>query len=166
MADLARLAVSAALVGCFSVAQAADWSTCANELDRIRRSARDASDIANDVNSKAEEFQNCRRYPDMYDFMRDKCQSKGWDYQNALSSLKSELDTLDRRIRSASSSCGYSLSSIEQGVAGPARAAPGNRNEGLCEVYRPYRDKLPLANLLELCRKQMSDAECRKCLAK
>jgi hypothetical protein len=166
MADSARLAVAAALVGCLSVAQAADWSTCADELDRIRRSARDASDIANNVNSKAEEFQNCRRYPDMYDLMRDRCQSKGWDYQNALSSLKSELDTLDRRIRSASSSCGYNLASIEPGLAAPPRPAPANRNESLCEVYRPYRDRLPIANLLELCRKQMSEAECRKCLAK
>jgi hypothetical protein len=39
---------------------AADWYSCADDLDSLRRAARDASDAASDVKSKAEELENCK----------------------------------------------------------------------------------------------------------
>jgi chromosome segregation ATPase len=95
-------------------AQASDWSSCADDLDRLRRAARDASDLAQQVElakqefeSKKRELENCLNYPETYAFMRDRCQSLRWGYESALSrykselsNLESELNTIESRIRS------------------------------------------------------------------
>lgn len=167
---MARAAIISIVVGMsflapFSVSLAVDWDSCADDLDRLRRASRDASDVANDVKSKTDDFENCRRFPDVYDLLRDRCQSKRWDYQSAMQSLKSELDTVDSRIRSVRLSCGYNLSSIEGPPTGLAPSPLRSQSDQLCELYRSYRGRLPMQNLLELCRKSISDAECRKCLA-
>ncbi|MBU2227408.1 MAG: hypothetical protein KJ936_07035, partial [Proteobacteria bacterium] len=88
-----------------SLSNSTDWYSCADDLDRLRRAARDAADVANDVKSKADDFENCKRFPDIYDLIQDRCRGKAYDYQSALSNLESELNTVDRRIRSVSSSC-------------------------------------------------------------
>ena len=103
---------------------AGDWSSCADDLDRLRRASRDASEAAERTESakqefedKREELQNCVNYPDIYDLMRDQCQSVRWDYESAkseyesaLSDLESELSTVEHRIRSVEWSCGVSFS--------------------------------------------------------
>lgn len=91
---------------------ASDWNSCADELDRLRRASRDATDAANEVKSKADELENCKQYPDMYDDHGDGCSSKASDYRSALGTLKSELDTVNRRIKSVSSYCGVNLSTL------------------------------------------------------
>jgi hypothetical protein len=143
-------------------ASAANWDSCADDLDRLRRSARDASDKANEVKAKSEEVENCKRYPDMYDLMRDRCRSKLSEYQSTLRDLESELGTVDSRIRSARLSCGFDLGSIgSPSYSQPSQ--PGTTNP-VCDVYRGYRNKLPLETLVQTCMKSMSEAECRKCL--
>jgi hypothetical protein len=146
----------------WSVAYTADWDSCADDLDRLRRAARDATDAANEVKSNADDFENCKRYPDMYDFFRDRCQSKAYDYKSAVSTLESELNTVDRRVRSVNSSCGIDISSIRSAPAARSRA-PSSENR-MCDLYRSYKNKLPMKNLLEACTKSMSEAECKKCL--
>jgi hypothetical protein len=146
-----------------SLAFSADWDSCADDLDRLRRAARDATDVANDVKSKADDFENCKRYPDTYDLMQDRCRSKAYDYQSALSNLESELNTVDRRVRSVSSSCGIDLSSIgTPSYQKPRTPSSGNR---ICDIYRSYMNKVPLETLIKTCTQSMSEAECRKCLA-
>jgi hypothetical protein len=148
---------------CVSSAFSADWDSCADDLDRLRRAARDATDAANEIKSKADEFENCKSYPDIYDLMRDRCRSKAYDYQSAASTLENELSTVDSRVRSVSSSCGIDMSST--GAASTARPrTPGSGNR-MCDMYRSYKNKLPLATLIETCTKSMSEAECRKCLS-
>ena len=146
----------------WSVAYTADWDSCADDLDRLRRVARDATDAANEVKSKADDFENCRRYPDMYDLMRDRCQSKAYDYKSAVSTLESELDTVDRRVRFVNSSCGIDISSIGSAPAAKSRT-PSSQNR-MCNLYRSYKNKLPIKTLIETCTKSMSETECRKCL--
>lgn len=146
-----------------SSASAANWESCADDLDRLRRAARDATDKANDVKTKGEEFENCKRYPDTYDLMRDRCRSKASDYQSALSDLESELGTVDSRIRSVRSSCGFDLGATgSPSYSRPQAPSSGNR---ACDLYRSYKGKLPMKTLLETCSKTMSEVECGKCLS-
>ena len=144
------------------LAISANWDSCADDLDSLRRAARDAADAANGVKSKSDDFENCKRYPDIYDLMRDRCRSKAYDYQSVLSNLEGELNTVNRRVRSVSSSCGMDLSAI--GTPSYAKPKiPGSDNP-MCDMYRSYRKKLPLKTLIKTCAQSMSEAECRKCL--
>jgi hypothetical protein len=101
-----------------------DWRDCADELDRLRRAARHASEAAEEaasakeeVENKKDELQNCLNWPDTFDLMDDNCQNLRWDYDSALSdyryklsNLESELSTVESRIRSVQWSCGYEFS--------------------------------------------------------
>ncbi len=149
------------MIVALSSAVAADWGSCADDLDRLRRAARDGADKANDVKSKYEELENCRRNPNAYDYMRDRCQTKTSDYQSAVRDLESELSTVDRRIRSVRSSCSYDLGGTGS-PGGALRQPSGNR---LCDLYRSYKGKLPIESLLKTCTQSMPEAECKKCLA-
>jgi hypothetical protein len=153
-------------------AQASDWSSCADDLDRLRRAARDASDLAQQVElakqefeSKKGELENCLNYPKIYDFMRDRCQSLRWGYESAhsryrseLSNLESELNTIESRIRSVEWSCGYQFS-----IALPEKELKGQKKDP-CNLYLSYKNRLPITTLLELCKKSMTEDECKKCL--
>ncbi|MBL8524163.1 MAG: hypothetical protein JNN20_10770 [Betaproteobacteria bacterium] len=143
-------------------ASASSWDSCADDLDSLRRAARDAGDKANEVKTKSEEFENCKRYPDIYDLLRDRCRSKASDYQSAQRDLQSELETVDRRIRSVRSSCGFDLGST--GATPFSRPAAPNSNNRACDLFKSYKDKLPINTLVEACVKTMPEAECRKCL--
>jgi hypothetical protein len=173
---LMRLVALIVVVAIFvPAASATDWDSCADDLDRLRRAARDAADKANDVKSKSEEvkstlddFENCKRYPETYDLLRDGCRSKASDYrsalsdyQSAVSDLQSELETVKRRMRSVDSSCEYPLGSTDSLLH---LDASGSENQ-YCALYRRYKSKLPLATLMKNCTQSMSEAECKKCLA-
>ncbi len=140
----------------------ADWDSCAQNLDRLRRATRDAADAANDVKSKTDEFEKCRRFPDINDLMRDRCKSKSWNYENAVRTLESALITVDTRIRSASASCGYDLTSI----GSPSYSQPGAPSSAnrICDLLRSYKDRVPPDTLLKICTQSMSEADCTKCL--
>ena len=140
-------------------AVSADWNGCADDLDRLRRAASDASDAAKDVNSKADEYENCKQFPDTFDLMRDNCESVASDYESAVNNLNSDLSTVDSRISSANSSCSNNASL--SGIPGRAPST-GNR---VCDVFRIYKDKLPAETLLKTCTASMTEAECRKCLS-
>src|SRR5687767_3938316 len=87
-------------LGCAS-AVAADWDQCANELDYLKRRSSDAADKARDAESKKAEFeskrdelQRCVQYPQVYDLMRDRCQSTRSSYESARSYYSSALSDL------------------------------------------------------------------------
>lgn len=158
----AVLVVALSGLATISSVSAANWDSCADDLDRLRRAARDATDKANDVNTKADEFENCKNYPDMYDLMRDRCRSKASDYQSALSDLESELGTINSRIRSVQASCDFNLESTSSQRY--SRSQPPSSGNRTCDLYRSYVGKLPMKMLLESCAKTISEAECGKCL--
>ena len=155
-----------------SFAQATDWNSCADDLDDLRRAADDASDAANEVQSakeelesKKDELQNCLNYPQIYGLMRDRCQSLRWDYESALSDyksklsyLESELDTVESRIRSVQFSCNHVF------LIGFGQPKPGVQRRDQCESIRKYKGILQVGTLLELCKKYMTEDECKKCL--
>jgi len=151
-------------------AHATNWSSCADELDRLRRAARDATDVAQEVESakqelesKKNDLENCLNYPNIYDLMHDRCRSRRWDYDSALdnykshlNNLESELSTVESRIRSVQWSCDYQFS-----LSLPSGTLP---KKDPCSVYQNYKNKLPSATLLEICKKSMTEDECKKCL--
>jgi hypothetical protein len=152
---------------------ALDWSTCASDLDRLRRAANDASSAASDVdsnqrrfNSAKENLERCLRYPQIYDLMRDQCQSKRFESETALADLRTRISTLrnwmselDSRARSVSSSCGSDIS-VES--APPISLPPGTDER--CAIYLRYKNRLPISTLLQLCSQNQPENECRKCL--
>lgn len=139
---------------------AADWDSCADDLDRLRRAARDATEVAERVKSAAEDLENCRRDPRFYDTPGDRCSSKSSDYESEASTLSSELDTVSRRVRDVGYSC-------DMQVGGGLRTVPPVRSSGnqMCDVMRRYVGRLPEATLIETCKKSMSEADCRKCIS-
>ncbi len=155
-----------------SAVWAVDWSSCASDLDDLRRAADDASTAANSVTTAQrqfdeakEELENCLRYPQIYDLLRDRCQSKRWDYDSALSdlrsrlsSLQSELSDVESKARSVSSSCGYEISI----GARPQPRLPPSAGQH-CALYLRYSGRIPTPQLIEMCSKYYPENECRKC---
>jgi len=153
---------------------AEDWSSCQDDLDRVKRAAQEASDAAEELDSKAREvedkrseLQNCLTYPSMYDVWRDRCQSQRREYDYARQDyiskkreLESELSTLESRLRSVQSSCGYTFSF----GGGPGRLPPSQKQAGFCTLLQSYKGKMSAATLLDICLKSMTEDECRSCL--
>lgn len=167
------IAITAILLHVTAIAQ--DWSSCASDLDDLRRRADDASTSAQDADQKQrrfkyaeDELRQCRQFPQVYDLLRDGCQTKRYEldstsssYRSSLNSLRSSLDDVDSKVRSAASSCGFDLARL----LGPPPTVPaGVRNPNQCSIYLQYKGRLPKQSLLDTCAKQMSVDECRKCL--
>jgi hypothetical protein len=154
---------------------AQDWSSCASDLDSMRRRASDASSEAESTDSKQKQFKSaeeelrrCVQSPQVYDFIRDGCRNKRYEYESArsayrsqLDSLRSSLDDVDSKIRSASNSCGYEM----RRTLGPPPTVPaGVQRPEQCAIYLRYKGRMPVQSLLEVCSKQMPADQCRKCL--
>jgi hypothetical protein len=142
---------------------ASDWSTCASNLDDLRRASRDASDIAAELDRTADELRNCRSFPSMYDWAKDGCRSKVSDYNSKLGNLQSELDTVSRRSRYVASACGVDMSSIEQ-VPNQNAPSRNTRENYLCSAVRQNKGTLADRDLIGICKQYMSESECKKCL--
>ena len=155
-----------------------DWSDCASELDALRRRAADASSAAEEAEDKKrraetarQELQQCLQFPQVYDFMRDSCNSKRLELQSALDDYKRQLRELedglndvDSKVRGSASACSMELSR----VVGPAPTIPAGvlpGNKDACALYLRYKGRLPAtASLLQTCSKQIGDSQCRLCL--
>lgn len=174
--SISKSIVAAVLVTAIhSSSLAQNWPICASDLDNLRRRAGDAETAAQDAAQKQQRFksaeyqlQQCRQFPEIYDLMQDRCQSKAYDldsarswYQSSLQSLRSSLDDIDSKVKSAASSCSFDFRSI----LGPPPSVPeGIRNPEQCMVYIQYKGRLPQQTLIDTCSKRMSAEECKKCL--
>lgn len=167
----------------FGLAQS--WSNCSGDLDDLRRRASDASSIASSVDSAhqryksaQDELRNCLQFPQVHDLLKNGCSSQRNDYDSAtsryrseLSNLQSGLDDVNRKIRSSKDSCGVGLSQIE-GVSIPTFSTspvnPSFRPSGnpRCASFQSFKGQYPAALILKVCQQEMSEAECRACLAK
>lgn len=63
-------------------AYAQDWSSCASDLDDLRRRADDASTAAEETDSKQRRFKSaedelrqCLQFPQVHDLLRDGCRA-------------------------------------------------------------------------------------------
>jgi hypothetical protein len=145
----------------------ADWSSCQDDLDRLRRRASDASDAASRVRSNADEleqkkrdWEDCRAYPQVYDVYRDRCSSQRYeyetarsDYESARSTFESSASDVESVIRSAESSCDYQFAASSVGSVDPA-----------CRNIQRYKGRLPTQALIDICKRSRTDEQCKKCL--
>jgi hypothetical protein len=136
-----------------------DFDGCHDELDRLRRTASDASDAAEDAHSKFTDYDDCRRDPELHDLLGDGCRSRRSDFQSAQSDLESKMDDLDSRLHSVQGSCEYEftlnrMSSLE--------AAQGR----LCTSYRRLLAfGLTPENVLQTCMTSSDAGWCKACLS-
>ncbi len=170
-----KLLIFSILVLSFSLALAEDWSSCSSDLDYLRRRADDARSAAEDADSKQrtykqseDDYQNCRRYPQMYDLLKDGCRYKRTEfesarnyYRNELSNLQSKLQDVESKVRAVNNSCGVELSRVS---SPPPSIPDGIVDRDYCALTLRYKGQLPTTTLVEICSKNRPLNECKKCL--
>jgi hypothetical protein len=161
-----------------SAAKAQNWTGCSSDLDDLRRRAADASSLARETGEKfdrlkyaEEELRSCVQFPQIHDQLKDGCNYKRSDYDNArsqyqsqLQSLKSGLNDIDSKVRNSNSSCNADLAGVTGVVVLPIIPA-GVQNRELCAVVLRNRANLPVATSIDICTKFMSRDQCSKCLS-
>jgi hypothetical protein len=113
------------------------------------------------MKSAQEEFEQCRSYPAIYDFLKDGCRSKASDYRSARSSfesaksyLDSALDDIDSSLRAVSASCEFSFA-----------ASGGTGSDRLCRLLQRMKGRVATDKLMEACTKAGKTLEeCRACV--
>jgi hypothetical protein len=163
-----------ALAAYASTVGAADWSTCHDDLDTLRRAASDASDAAEemdqaaqDLESKKDDMESALRYLRLcsrdcwyersrYNSAKADYESAKDDFESKKSDLASGLDEVASRVRDVEFSCNYTI------VSGAAGRSP--TNDRFCALLRRYKGLMNDQVLMETCRKSRSEEDCRKCL--
>jgi len=157
-----------------STVGAADWSTCHDDLDRLRRASSDASNAAEevdqaaqDVESKRDDVESALRYlricnrdcwyeRSRYNSAKADYESAKGDFESKKSDLASGLDDVASRVRDVESSCDYTI------VSGTAGRSP--TTDRFCALLRRYKGRMNDQRLMETCRQSRSEEDCRKCL--
>jgi hypothetical protein len=142
-----------------------ELDSCHDDLDRLRRTASDASDSAEDAKSKSDEFDDCRRDPEFHDLTGGGCRNKRNDYQSALTDLESKMDDLDSRLRSVQSSCGYefTINRMSDMEASQRRLEAAKRR--LCVSLKNLISLGMTPNAaLQMCKANADEQLCKACL--
>ena len=163
-----------AIVLSASTLSAADWSSCHDDLDRLRSASSDASDAAEqveqaaqDVESKKDDVESALRYLRLcsrdcwyersrYNSARSDYESAKDDYESKKSDLESGLDDVASRVRDVESSCDYTI------ISGSAGRRP--TTDRFCALLRRYKGRVNDQMLMDTCRKSKSEEECKRCL--
>ncbi len=142
-----------------------ELDSCHDDLDRLRRTASDASDAAEDAKSKSDEFEACKRDPEFHDLLGDGCRSRKSDYQSALGDLESKMDDLDSRLHLVQSSCGYEFSINRMSSLEAAQRRQQAAQRRLCASYKGFIGLgMTSANVLQMCKANMDLQWCKACL--
>ena len=121
-----------------------DLDGCVSDLDSLRIAADEAKSAASDAETAAARLKRCRNDRGV------DCDSETSRYKSALNALEDKLDDLSSRVRSVGSSCGVDFT----------------QPKTVCDVHRKYINRLPLVVLMDLCKKNSTEAECKACLAR
>ena len=164
-------------LGILGVAPAAhapslDFDSCHDDLDRLRRTASDASDAAEDAKSKADDFEDCKRDPESHDLTGGGCRSSRVDYESALSDLEGKMDDLDNRLHSVQSSCGYEftlnrmsdLEAANRHAEASRRRLDASRGRFCASVINLISLGMTPDNALKLCKASADEQSCKACL--
>jgi hypothetical protein len=170
MTKIALASVIAVALGTLTTAPAAhapllELDSCHDDLDRLRRTASDASDAAEDAKSKADEFEDCRRDPELHDLSGTGCRSHRSDYKSALSDLESKMDDLDSRLRSVQSSCGYEFSINRMSAVDASQRHLDAAKRRLCiSLKELIALGAPPYSVLQTCKGNADEQWCKACL--
>ena len=138
--------------------QSLDLDSCQDDLETLGKRASDASEAAESAKDKLNDLSECRENPDLYDLLRDGCQSLRSDYESAIGDLADSMDDVDTSLRSVQSSCGYefTLNTIK-----PTEAA----QRRLCNSYRKLVSLgISSQAVLQECKSHMTELWCKTCL--
>jgi hypothetical protein len=142
-----------------------DWDSCHDDLDRTRRAASEASDAAEELKSKSEDFEQCKRDPESYDRRGDGCRSHRSDYESAVDDLRSKMEDLDRRLRDVQSSCGFEFTINRMSPLKASKQHLDAANQRLCASYRSFMSSgLTSQDVLKMCTSQKDEEWCKSCL--
>jgi hypothetical protein len=135
-----------------------DLDSCHDDLDGLRSATSDASDAAEAAESKRNDFENCRKFPEIHDLFHDGCRAKRSEYQSSLSDLESTMDDMDSRLQSVQSSCGYGFTLNKVSAVDAAERR-------LCSSYKRLSAMgLTQDNVLKMCGANMSQEWCKACI--
>lgn len=147
---------------------AADWSSCYSDLDDLRRRSRDASEIAEKLNSLSSDYESKKSdYESCSSYKLDRfyCDSKLSDlnsavesYNSELSNFQSEMQSVRSKIRYAEDSCGCDLSSIRLNVF------QNKLDNSYCMSLLDMITILGRQKTEAMCVKQKNIDYCNKCL--
>ncbi|MDD5773472.1 MAG: hypothetical protein PHX78_08435 [bacterium] len=144
---------------------------CVEDLDKLGKAVSDASKAAEEaesareeLESKNDELKKCLENPDVASPTWDNGQSLRLDcellrknHEEKLKILEAKLKILDAKIKSVEWSCGTQFNNDSIGKS-------KNTVNVNCEIFKSLKGKIPIKELLDLCKKSMSEAECKKCL--
>ena len=148
---------------------AADWNSCYNELDSLRRKSRDASEITGrlrdlhaEYETKKSNYESCKSYG--YD--RYYCQNKLDELNSCINSYNSELsnfqygmESVRSKIRSVEDFCGYDLGILR------ANIFSNKSDNSFCTTLIDMSGIVEADNLIELCLQTKNEEYCNKCFS-
>ncbi len=141
---------------------------CHDDLDRLRRTASDASDAAEDAESKRGDFEDCRQDSELH----EGCASQRSDYESALSDLESKMDDLDSRLRSVQTACGYQftinrMSAVEASqrqLEASKRRLEASKHRLCTSIQKLVILGMTPDNALLMCKVNTDEQTCKACL--
>jgi hypothetical protein len=142
-----------------------ELDSCHDDLDQVRKAASDASEAAEEAKSKFEEFDDCKRDPDVYDLLHDGCRSHRDDYESAQSDLESKMDDLDGRLRSVQDSCGYDFTINRMSALEASQHRLEVSQRRFCGSIRKFVTLGVSPNqALQICKANGDEQFCKACL--
>jgi hypothetical protein len=146
-------------------APSVDLDSCHDDLDRLHRTASDASDAAEDANSKYDDLENCTQDPEVYDVWRDGCRRRRDDYQSALSDLEDKMDDVDSRLQSVQSSCEYEFTiNRMSGVEAAQHRLEASKRRLCASVKKLVGLGMSPDAALQMCKANTDEQFCKACL--
>ncbi len=174
-------------------ASAADWASCHDDLDRLRRATRDAADVAervksqyddleskaSDVRSRVDDLSSAASWLRLCRGWNRDCSAERWRYNSALSdyeSAKSAYEYAKSNFESAKSSLESELDTISSRIrsaessceydlgSGRATMFRGGPTDRLCALLRRLKGRMSDQALMETCKKSKTEDECKRCL--
>jgi hypothetical protein len=144
-----------------------EWGSCQDDLDRTRRASSDASDAAESVKQKQDDFEECRSDPQTHNLLGNGCSGLRSDYESAVTNYESNMDDLDSRLRDVQSSCGYEFTINRMSPLEASNQRLNAARRRLCTSFKAFVPTVGLDGALKLCKAQMNgeDVWCKSCLS-
>jgi len=160
---LDRVAIGILTTSTAAHAPLLELDSCHDDLDGLRRRASDASDAAEEAESKRKEFEDCRTNSDSE--LHDGCSSQHSDYESALSDLESKMDDVDSRLRSVQTSCGYEFTINRlSAVEASQRRLEASKHRLCASIKNFLKLGMTPAIALQMCKANSDEQWCKACL--
>jgi hypothetical protein len=142
-----------------------DLNSCHDDLDHLRRTVSDASDAAEEANSKLDDLEDCRRNPEFLHPLDDGCQNLQRDYQSAGDDLESNMDDVDAVLWSVQDSCGYQFTvNRMSALEASERRLETSKRHFCTSVKRLASMGMTPDTALQMCKANADEQWCKQCL--